>query len=217
MDKPLYLSYESCNFIICFHKQAFVESDCVNNELEILNRVAEGDQRAFALIVEQYTPAIYAHVLTYIKNAFRAEEITQDIFVKVWQHRTALPGIANFSGYLYVMTRNRAISAFREKIFTPEPEKDELETDGLTPAGALEYRQFSDTVMRGIALLPPRRKQVFTMSRFEGMSYEDIARRLQISKSSVNQHIVEALLFLRTFLRNELVLVMVFLFITGLS
>jgi RNA polymerase sigma-70 factor (family 1) len=193
-----------------------LQDDCLYSEQETLARVAEGDQRAFTLIVEQYTAAIYAHVLTYIKNAFRAEEITQDIFVNVWKHRTDLPGIANFPGYLYVMTRNRAISAFREKIFHPEPEKDELETDGLNPAGALEFRQFSETVMRGIASLPPRRKQVFTMSRFEGMSYEEIARRLEISKSAVNQHIVEALLFLRTFLRNEMTFITAFLPAAGI-
>lgn len=193
-----------------------MESDCVYNEQDILARVAAGDQRAFTQVVEQYTATIYAHVLTYIKNAFRAEEITQDIFVNVWKHRTELPGIANFSGYLYVITRNRSISAFREKIFSPEPEKDELETDGLNPAGALEFRQFSETVMRGIALLPPRRKQVFSMSRFEGMSYEEIARRLEISKSAVNQHIVEALLFLRTFLRNQMVFLIAFFSAAGI-
>lgn len=193
-------------------------NDCDYNEQEILGRVAAGDQRAFTSVVEKYSAAIYAHVLTYIKNAVRSEEITQDIFIKVWEHRTELPAIANFSGYLYVMTRNRAISALREKIFSPEPEKDELETDGLNPAGALEFRQFSETVMRGIALLPPRRKQVFTLSRFEGLGYEEIARKLEISKSAVNQHIVEALLFLRTFLRNEtLVLIACFWMLTALA
>ena len=183
-----------------------MEDDCAYNEQEVLTRVATGDQRAFTSVVEQYSARIYAHVLTYIKNAARAEEITQDIFVKVWELRAELPAIANFAGYLYIMTRNRAISAFRERIFNPEPEKDELETDGLNPAGMLEFRQFSDTIMRGIDRLPPRRKQVFTLSRFEGLAYEEIARRLDISKSSVNQHIVEALLFLRTFLRNETLL-----------
>lgn len=181
-------------------------SDCEYIEGDILARVAAGDQRAFTLVVERYSAPVYAHVLTYIKNAFRAEEITQDIFVKVWELRSGLPAIANFSGYLYIMTRNRAISAFREKIFNPEPEKDELETDGLNPAGILEFRQFSETVRQGIGLLPPRRKEVFTLSRFEGLSYEEIANRLEISKSAVNQHIVEALLFLRTFLRNQTLL-----------
>lgn len=193
-------------------------NDCVYNEQDILARVAAGDQAAFTLLVQQHTATIYAHVLAYLKNAVRSEEIVQDIFMNVWKHRTELPGIANFPGYLYVMTRNRTHSAFREKLFdVREPEKEELESNALNPAGALEYRQLSETLVRGIGLLPPRRRQVFTMSRLDGMNYEQIARELGISKSAVNQHIVEALVFLRTYLRNQSVTVIAAsLFISGM-
>lgn len=179
-------------------------NDCVYNEQDTLVRVAQGDQRAFVLLVEQHTPAVYSHVLTYIKNASRAEEITQDIFMKLWKHREELPAVTNFKGYLYVVTRNSTMSAFRERIFRwDHADKDELEAAGLDPAGALELRQLSETLAKGIELLPPRRKQVFIMSRSEGLSYEEIALQLGISKSAVNQHIVEALVFLRTYLRNQ--------------
>jgi RNA polymerase sigma-70 factor (ECF subfamily) len=174
------------------------------NEQEILTRVAEEDQQAFALLVEKYTAIIYTHALTYLKNAYRAEEITQDIFLNVWKHRKELPAIANFPGYIHVMTRNRTISAFRERLLNfDETEKDELETTGLNPAGELEFRQLSETLMKAINLLPPRRKEVFTMSRFDGLSYEEIAVKLDISKSAVNKHIIEALIFLRTYLRDQ--------------
>lgn len=175
----------------------------LHNEPELLKQIAQGDERAFALLVEGYGASIYAHVLTYIKDATRSEEITQDIFLNVWNHRQELPSIQNFRGYLYVLTRNRTISAFREKIIRyEEAEKDQLQA-GLNPAGLMEYRQLSDTLQRGIGQLPARRKEVFIMSRFDGMTYEEIANHLNISKSAVNKHIIEALVFLRTFLRNE--------------
>jgi len=187
-----------------------LDKDSIYNEQEILSQVVQGNQRAFVLLVEHYTPAVFAHVLTYIKNASRSEEITQDIFLKVWKHRSELLAINNFRGYLFVITRNSTISAFREKIMKWEDaQKDELETTSLNPAGAIEYRQLSETILKGVELLPPRRKQVFKMSRFDNLSYEEIAKALSISKSAVNQHIVESLLFLRTFLRNQM------LFITG--
>jgi RNA polymerase sigma-70 factor (ECF subfamily) len=168
-------------------------------------RIAQSDERAFTLLVEQYSATIYSHVLTYLKNASRAEEITQDIFMSVWRHRTELPSISNFPGYLYVITRNRTNSAFRERLLKyEEVEKDELENNWLNPAGELELRQLSDTLMKGIQSMPPRRKQVFSMSRFEGKSYDTIAAELDISKSAVNKHIIEALLFLRTHLRNQM-------------
>ena len=181
-----------------------MENDCLNNEKEILARVAKGDQKAFELLIDEYSTTIYKHVLTYLKNVSRAEEITQDIFMSVWLHRADLPSIDNFAGYLFVMTRNRTNSAFREKLLKTDEPKDELESNWLNPARALEYRQLSEVLREGIDLLPPRRKEVFAMSRFEGKSYDEIAGALEISRSGVNKHIIEALLFLRTYLANRM-------------
>ena len=181
-----------------------MNNDRLYNQQEILARVAEGDQRAFVLLIDQHTAVVYAHVLTYLKNVSKAEEITQDIFLRLWKHREQLPSINNFLGYLHVITRNATISAFREKIIRwEETEKDVLEANSLNPADAMEFRQLSDTILKAVDLLPPRRKVVFKMSRFENNSYEEIAAKLNISKSAVNQHIVEALLFLRTYLSSH--------------
>jgi RNA polymerase sigma-70 factor (ECF subfamily) len=174
----------------------------LNNEKELLCQVAAGNQQAFAMLVNTYSAKIYAHVLTYLKNAPLSEEITQDIFLQLWKHRTELPGIENFPGYLHVITRNRTISELRRKLesFSEASEEDAKE-DFLNPLIQLEYRQLSDVLLRGIELLPPRRKQVFRMSRFEGKSYAQIATELGISRGTVNEHMVEALVFLRSYLR----------------
>jgi len=175
------------------------------NEKELLCQVASGGQQAFAMLVDIYSAKIYAHVLTYIKNAPLAEEITQDIFLQLWKHRAELPGIGNFPGYLHVITRNRTISELRKKLdIFSDAGMEDVEEDLLNPVQQLEYRQLSEVLLRGIELLPPRRKQVFRMSRFEGMSYDKIAAELGISKGTVNEHMVEALLFLRSYLRNHM-------------
>lgn len=174
-----------------------------NNEQELLCQVAAGSQRAFTLLVERYSAKIYAHILTYIKSASLSEEITQDIFLKLWETRADLPAISNFPGYLHIVTRNRTISELRKKLDKLSEPTEETAEDFLNPVQQLEYRQLSDILLRGIELLPPRRKQVFRMSRFEGMSYDKIAGELGISKGTVNEHIVEALLFLRSYLRNH--------------
>lgn len=175
------------------------------SEKELLCLTAAGDQRAFSRLVTLYSAKVYAHVLTYIKSASLSEEITQDIFLKLWESRTQLPGVNNFAGFIHVITRNRTISELRKKLDNfSEANAEEVEEDLLNPVLQLEYRQLSDTLLRGIELLPPRRKQVFRMSRFEGMSYDKIATELGISKGTVNEHIVEALLFLRSYLRNQM-------------
>lgn len=177
----------------------------LNNEKELLCQVATGNQQAFAMLVDKYSARTYAHVLTYIKNAPLSEEITQDIFLQLWKHRTELPAIGNFQGYLHIITRNRTISELRKKLdILSDADVSDAEEDLLNPVQQLEYRQLSDILLRGIDLLPPRRKQVFRMSRFEGMSYEMIAAELGISKGTVNDHMVEALLFLRSYLRSQM-------------
>lgn len=194
-----------------------MENDSLNTEPEILKKIAAGDEHAFEHLVEQYTAIIYAHVVSYLKNASRAEEITQDIFMSIWLHREELPAIQNFRGYLFVLTRNRTISAFRERIFRyDEAEKDELLTT-VNPEGLLEYRELSEALKRGIDQLSPRRKEIFMMSRFEGKTYDQIAHHFTISKSAVNKHIIEALAFLRTFLHNEMGSLMAAAILTYLS
>lgn len=176
-----------------------------HNEKELLLRVAARDQRAFTLLVEQYAATVYRHVLQYIKSAPLAEEITQDIFLKIWENVDALANLQSFAAYLHVITRNRTISELRKKLDGPvEAAIDEIEEKLLTPATQLEYRQLSDILQQGIELLPSRRKQVFKMSRFEGMTYEHIATELSISKGTVNEHIVEALAFLRGYLKGQM-------------
>ncbi len=181
-------------------------NDCPYNVDDLLSRIARDDEKAFVALVNWFTPKVYGHILTYIKNSHRAEELTQDIFVKIWSNRHHLPQIENFQAYLFTMVRNITISAFRQKMISwEEAPKDELESSALSPAGELEYRQLSDLLMKGIDRLPQRRKQVFCMSRLEGKSHEEIARALNVSKSAVNQHIVEALLFLRAYLGNRMI------------
>lgn len=179
--------------------------DNLNNERELLCQVAAGDQQAFTLLMGVYSTRIYAHVLTYVKNGPLSEEITQDIFLQIWNHRNDLPAIVNFPGYLHIITRNRTISELRKKLDNLSGNSvEDVEKDTLTPLLQLEYRQLSDVLLRGIELLPPRRKQVFRMSRFEGMSYEKIATELGISKGTVNEHMVQALLFLRSYLKSQM-------------
>lgn len=167
--------------------------------------MAKGDQRAFALLIEKYGASVYTHILSYVKNAARAEELSQDVFMSIWNHRENLPSIQNFQAYLIVLTRNRTISALRERIKKyDETAKDELESNTSDPEMQLEYRQLSESLQRGIEKLPARRREIFEMSRFEGKTYDEIAQQLNISKSAVNKHIIHALVFLRNFLHDEI-------------
>lgn len=180
-------------------------NDCQYPETELLARVANADEKAFAHLVATYAPVVYAHVLSYIKDVPQAEELTQDIFMGIWNLRTTLPQIENFKAYLFRASRNRTISALRQQLnHHPITGNENWEDQLSSPVRKMELRELHDSILDGIEKLPPRRRQVFKMSRLEGRSYDEIARELSISRSAVNQHIVESLVFLRTHLRHKL-------------
>lgn len=183
-----------------------------NTEPERLLRLAQNDEKAYTEIIEQYGSIIYGHCLMYVKDAGLAEEITQDILFSLWKQRAELPAVTNFPGYVYMMTRKRSISAFKSKLAATEPPPDHLKSLQHTPDSHLEYKQLSEAIARGIEQLPTRRQQIFKMSRYDGLSYEEIAQQLGIAKSTVKDHILEALVFLRTYIKEEYGIVTVSLF-----
>ncbi len=181
-----------------------MNSSNLHNERELLVRTAHGDQQAFAAIVAHYTRILYGHLLTYIKNAQQAEETTQDIFVSLWKQREKLPAIENFSGYLYTIARNKAIDALKAKLATPATlQPDKLNEWATHPEPGLELKELAQVLDQAVQALPTRRKEVFILSRQEQLTYEEIAARLNISRSAVRQHMVEALAFLRNVVQEK--------------
>jgi RNA polymerase sigma-70 factor (ECF subfamily) len=170
------------------------------NERELLCRTADGDEAAFTLLLRQFRNKVYTQTLVYLKSAVTAQEITQDIFLKIWANRSGLPQVENFSGYLFIITRNEIVSALRKKGREQTTPSETLEENGWIPDQQLLYKESYKLLLEGIEALPPARKNVFKMSRLEGLSYEEIAVRLGISRNGVKDHIVKSLVFLRNFL-----------------
>jgi RNA polymerase sigma-70 factor (ECF subfamily) len=177
-----------------------------NNQEEhaLLERIAADDQAAFGQLVDKYTNIIYPYLLHWLKRAHEAEELTQDIFLRLWRNRAKLPDIDNFAGYVFVIARNRLNSALRERLLASETiTEDKLSSLLADPSRSLEGKELAVILHQAIESLPPRRKEVFLLSRSEELTYEAIAERLGISRSAVRQHIVEALVFLRHYLKEH--------------
>lgn len=173
----------------------------LNNESELLRRITEGNQIAFKALVDIYWSKVYGQALAYSKSLPLAEELTQDVFMDVWNTREKLGSVENFDNYLFIIARNRIFKVIRKKLAeTVNTDKIELEEDMWIPNRQLEFREVYDLVLKGIEQMPSVRKQVFSMSRLEGMSYEDISQQLNISRNTVKEHIVKALNFLRSYL-----------------
>ena len=159
--------------------------------------ISTGNQAAFAQLLRAHWNKVYTQALTYLKSSPAAQEITQDVFLKIWAAREKLPGIENFSNYLFIISRNEIISALRKKGKVHLPPSEQLEENFLLPDRHLEDKELNERLLKAIDQLPPVRKIVFKMSRLEGKSYEEIGQELSISRNGVKDHIVKALNFLR--------------------
>ncbi|QEC43328.1 RNA polymerase sigma factor [Pseudobacter ginsenosidimutans] len=177
-------------------------------ELLLLEDISVGNQAAFAQLVRQYTRIVYPYLLYWLKNAQMAEELTQDVFMRLWEKRDKLTHVKNFGGYLYITTRNIAMAVLEKRLVQEEATNPDTLNSLLSHTlpdspQLLEMKELSKLLDQAIGALPPRRKEVFLLSRMEGMTYEAIAVKLQISRSAVRQHIVEALVFLRHYLKEN--------------
>lgn len=174
-----------------------------HTEKELLIGVAAGNEEAFSRLVNLYRNKVFSHALTFVKSYEEAEEITQDIFVKVWVNRHRLPEVKDFKNYLFILGRNHLVSAIRKKVMDTTTNDDEEDIPGtlLLPDHQVEYKETYRHLINGLEQLPPQQKAVFTLSRMENLSHGEIAERLGISKRTVKFHLVQALNFLREYLR----------------
>jgi RNA polymerase sigma-70 factor (family 1) len=169
----------------------------------LLLQISEGNEKAFDILVGHYWNNIYGQALTYLKSTHQAQDIVQEVFIKVWEKREKLVQIERFESFLFIMARNHIISELRKKIAGPlEPEVlDTLKEDHIIPDQELSFKQLQQHLKTAIELLPQQQKTAFLLSRDEGLSYEAIAKQMGLSRETVKKHICRALNFLRTYVR----------------
>lgn len=162
----------------------------------ILCDIAAGDTEAFKTLFEMFYPKVKVFLVKLLKDDKASEDIAQDIFVKLWSMGPSLPEISSFNAYLYRMTKNAAINYLRDR--KPSVDISELL---IMCDGDIEqeyYRKEKELLVRlAVEQMPSQRKRIFTMSRYQGMTNDEIAKSLGLSKHTVENHLTLALKELR--------------------
>jgi len=176
------------------------------SDTELLSRLAAGEESAFRVIFNRYKNRIFAYALTVTQSHDRAEEITQEFFIKLWTSRHLLASVENLDHYLFVMARMRTISALRDAIAAKRKmamlqASDNL-ADNPTEAKILDS-EYQQLLKQAVNSLSPQRQQVYLLSREGNLSLNEIATKLNLSRNTVKNHLVEALKQIRSYLAEH--------------
>lgn len=165
----------------------------------LLERIAESDNDAFRSFYDCYYSQIYRFSSYIVKSTETIEEIVSDVFCTIWQHRKKITQIDNFEGYLYTITKNKALYYIKQnnKILLTEVDPDSISNEMSVHNENPEYlaidNEFSSAFKTAIDELPERCRLIFLMAREEGLKYKEIAEILSISEKTVNAQMVLAI------------------------
>ena len=172
----------------------------LHNEKDLLFRVSLADEQAFQQLIYIYSERVFFHALSFVKSWHQAEEITQDIFLRVWQKRDKLTQVDHWDKYLFTLSRNFLINAMQRKAHNLELGEVEEVEDNLRPDDLHEHKELRLLLERAISQLPDQKQAVFRMIHLDGLSQDQVSRQLGIATRTVRWNLVAALNEIRDFL-----------------
>ncbi|MDE7407164.1 MAG: RNA polymerase sigma-70 factor [Muribaculaceae bacterium] len=177
---------------------------------QLLDRMRAGDTGALGVLYMRYSARVREFALRFSGDEKEAEDITHNVFCHLWERRDALKGVDSLKAYLFKMTRNDIFSLFRHRKV-----EREYQTGCDADVHRLECDEFSrittaellEMVNLAIERMPELRRRIFMMSRYDNMTYAEIATTLDISAKTVQYHIGQALAELRKLINVMLLFV----------
>jgi RNA polymerase sigma-70 factor (ECF subfamily) len=179
-----------------------------DDDAALLLAFQRGDQAAFRLLYERNARAMIAYCHRFVRDAARAEELAQDVFVKLYRSAHRYQPSARFKTFLYRVATNHCLNEVRRAEFTVRssggggggdgggdgagPELDDLPSGAAGPHDEAVARRLEQAVVALLGGLPEKQRAAFVLCRFEGMSYEEIAETLETSVSAVKSLIHRA-------------------------
>ena len=178
----------------------------IYNEQELLEQLKTGSENAFTRLFDNYRGTVYGVALKFLKSPALAEEIVQDVFMKLWLKRGEMVAVKQLDAYLFIMARNFIFDRIKKMAYEtaaqtsltkPEPSVDDTEY-------LVRRHQCEQLLQQAIDQLPPQQKQVYYYAKVNGLSHEMIAEKMLLSKHTVKKHMAMALQAIKKYLDGRL-------------
>lgn len=168
-------------------------------------QLREGNKQAFDLIYQRYSVRLYGNLLKLTRSTSEAEDVLQEVFLKVWNNRANIDPERSFRSYLFKIAENKIYDFFRQAA------KDRrraahlyaaVSTEPFPIEGLLEEEKIG-LLQKAIESLPQQRQQVFRLCKLEGKTYKEVSEMLGISVSTISDHIVKATKSIRNYFEDN--------------
>lgn len=170
--------------------------DKAQPDIQLVKSLQKGDIKAFDRLFENYARRLLYFARGYLKSKEDAEDLVQEVFIKIWEKRKEIKEYYSFQSFIFTITYNAIKKYFRtkntEQKYLKIFQEDFNESVDSTKL-EIEYNEISQQVISAIEKLPPRRKEIFKLSREQGLPHKEIARIMEISPKTVENQIREAI------------------------
>jgi RNA polymerase sigma-70 factor (ECF subfamily) len=183
------------------------------NDEELMQEIKAGNMFAFDALYRKYNKKLYKFGFSILKSTEEAENLIQDVFLNLWENRHKVEKNSSIKSYVFTITYNSAISIIRKKARESQfiEYLKTLQDISVEPVNVeLEYNELTNKLDEIIKELPKRQKEVYLLHKVEGLKYNEIAERLNISVNTIENHMSHALKTIRKKLGNYSLIAILF-------
>lgn len=176
------------------------------DESTLISLLKKDSEYAFQLLFDHYHNLVYKVALLYVKSPTLAQDIVQDVFMKIWFQRNNLPDVISFESWIYTLSRNLTINCLKKLAYEGKARaafnKDQNGFDDTTDH-KIRNSQYNALLQQAIHQLPEQQQKVYRLGKEKGLTYEAIGHELSLSPLTVKTHMSRALAAIRSFLQKH--------------
>lgn len=179
-----------------------MQLSALHNETELLQMISQGDEKAFATVFDYYRNKIYGVALKLTHSTTVAEEIVEDVFLKIWSRRATLDEIENFSAYLFTIARNETYKILKQIAKNYKIVLLTESNESVAHNNTEDYvinKEFTSLLQKAIERLPQQQKQVYKLMKEEDLKRGEVAELLHLQPETVKFHLAQAMKNIRTY------------------
>lgn len=168
-----------------------------DNDKEWLLLIAEGDENAFRSLFDKYTSLLLPYVTRFVNSEAIAEEIVQEVFIRIWMHRDQLHEVKIPKAWILRIAANECYAFLRRRELERKTQKLLERKQETATYHNPHYKELQDAIEEAVRMMPEKRRRIYQLSRAEGLKPSEIAERLDLSVATVKNTIGTALEFIR--------------------